>query len=154
MLAIQRKFLAAVQNLSAEDARVMVYHGELGDDLSWDALPELLPGDGQELLTYSKQPFSSYEEYVSALKGIAQTFPESMKQSNKKGGDKKGKDKGRTMLQILQAGSAYQHYMYLQNNNIFRNIAEGEDIKTGTTHNEAEARILKNWGECVRKQHA
>ena len=147
VMAIQKKFQAAVENVNVEEARTMVYHGAPGQDLEWDTAPVLVPGEGRALQDYSKQPFASYEEYVSALKGVAHAFPESMKLSNGKG------RKSKTMLQILQSGSRFRHYMYLRNNGLFRNIADGENIKTGTTHNEAEARILKYWGECVRKQH-
>lgn len=101
---------------------------------------------GSDLPRYQKQPFSSHEEYVQQLKKVSTRFPDAMKLSD---------GKGKSMLEILKAGSSKRHYKYLMNNSVFREIAQGhkDDIHKGTMVNEAEHRSMKRWNECVYQQH-
>jgi hypothetical protein len=97
-----------------------------------------------ELREYFSQPFQSHQEYVSQLKGLTKRFPEEMEHTDKK---------GRTVLEIIQAGAAFRHFGYLQNGSLFRTLADGMAIKEGTSANEAENRSIKGWMECVYQQH-
>ena len=138
------KFQQALE-LDPADVVRMVYHGEEGPEIQWDDVqPASELSEEVDWLEYSKQPMRSHREYVEQLKGIANSFNTMM--------NKPDKD-GKTMLSHLIAGSTYRQYRYLLNNSVFRCLADGKDIKTGTTANEAEHRIMKSWTECIYKQH-
>ena len=56
-------------------------------------------------------------------------------------------------MEVIAVGARHKHYYYLQNKNVFRSLAKGLHVKSGTSHNEAEHRIMKAWMECVYMQH-
>ena len=144
ILMLQNKFLQADTPDTEEATLQRVYHGQQGPNIDWGSIATPPEKSAEEWASYAMQPFTSHEEYVAQLKGIAESFPLMM--------SRKDSD-GRTMSEILQTRSTYRHYMYLRNNSVFRLLADGADIKTGTTANEAEHRIMKAWGECVYAQH-
>ena len=148
ILMIQNKFLQALpMDTGATEISEMVYHGQNGEDLIWDNVQASEPRSDADWEENTKKPHTSYEDYAADLKGVALEFPTAMTQRGWHAAEK------RIMLHVLQDAITYRHYMYLRNNSVFRTIAEGQDIKTGTTANEAEARMIKAWGECVYQQH-
>ena len=146
ILELQSKFLRPieVQNIPEGDIRKAIYHGEPGPEIEWDSVAAASPKPDAEWKAYGERPYQSHREYVAELKAVATSFPDVMgkKDSN-----------GRTVLQILQAAATLRHYQYLRNGSLFRALAGGVDIKSGTTMNEAEHRGLKRWAECIYTQH-
>ena len=145
ILCLQKKFLnpAVIHDMS--NAVHEVYHGApQADALRWADVDMALAQTPEAMELYYDLPFESHSEYISQLKRVAHEFPVAMEKTNKD---------SVSMQQIIEAGSSYKHYAYLQNASVFSAIAQGSPL-SGTTSCEAEAKSLKNRGEAIYRQHA
>lgn len=145
LLHIQEKFDNPLELADDDNIQTLIYHGQAGEEIPWDAVlpaPELSELDRS---SDARKPFASHLEYVQRLKALSLKYADEMSNTDKK---------GRTLLSIIKAGCSYRHFGYLRNNNVFRNLAGGNAVKTGTCDNEALHRQMKGWGQCVYKQHA
>jgi len=106
---------------------------------------------GRDLDAYVKQPYKVHQEYVDDLFDLTLEFPDLMSRSNEK-----GKEKGRTVRQILQSGSSYEHFAFLSNGCHIRaslSSAEQAALATGTAANEAIHNQLRVVYKPVVQQH-
>jgi hypothetical protein len=150
VLSLQQKFRVGAAGESSELLN-MIYHGEEGVSADWYATPAATELSAEDWVEYLKAPWvlhTSNEEYVAQLKRVSLKYIADMHKT-----DQRGKDKTRTMLQILKAGATYRHYRYLFNGSVFVSIAGGSAINDGTTVNESKHRTLKRWTSCVVSQH-
>ena len=143
LLQLQRKFDNPLQN-AVDDLPSLIYHDEVGEVIAWDSVLPALDLSDLDRTADSEKTFLSHEEYVRRLKALTLKYESEMKNTN---------SKGKTLLSTIKDGSTYRHYGYLRNNSVFRSLAGGKAVKTGTTDNEALNRQLKGWGQCVYKQH-
>ena len=109
ILDLQNKSMLPLGN----GAMQTVYHGTAGPDISWEASPTARNMAQEEWRVFKTVPFLTHAEYVSHLKLVASLYPQFM-------GCKQPHGDRHTMLHVLQAGSSFRHFMYLQNNAIFR----------------------------------
>ena len=97
------------------------------------------------------QPYSCHQEYIDDIQALCAEFPDQMSRKDKK---------GRTILQILEAGASYTHFRYLWNGShimaLLREILAPTDMQLlsfGTCSNEALHFQLKACHEEIIQQH-
>ena len=140
--ALQNKFRVPLAERSPA-WREMLYHGEGASAWCWDNTQPAKALSDAAWNEYLGKPFGSHSEYIAQLRRVAQKYPGELNKKDKK---------GRTVHDILKAGSSYNHYRYLLNSSIFVALA-GAQLVPGTARNEAEHRQIKRWMTCIYGQY-
>jgi hypothetical protein len=81
--------------------------------------------------TYCQQPYKRHQQYIDDVAALTWKYPEEMSRKNKK---------GRSVAQILESGTSYIHFGYLQNCSVLLNLLSARDrehLSWATTGNEA-----------------
>ncbi|CAE6948302.1 unnamed protein product [Symbiodinium sp. CCMP2456] len=127
------------------------YQGERLEDQ--DAWADVKARDWASIQSpeYLQSPYSCRRQYLEDLRAVCQQFPEDMKRKD---------HKGRTVLQIIQAGGSGRHFRYLLNGSHIlaklKDILPAADMQLlsfGTCSNEALHAQLKSSQEVIVQQH-
>lgn len=127
-----------------------VYHGQAkthGPEGVWDLNAPRQQVVGRDWDAYVQMPYSSHQEYINDLVELVREFPQDMEKKD---------SKGRTVEHILEHGSRYKHFGYLQNGGLLLGMLPGREttlLHWGTTGNEALHMQLKMVFQTVTQQH-
>ncbi|CAE7451478.1 unnamed protein product [Symbiodinium sp. CCMP2592] len=145
-------FLLRLQGKFKHPVEAELYHGNSGSQTSvaWEGSTAR---DWEEVTseTYLSTPYQDHADYVQDLRAVREKYATEMKRRDQK---------GRTVEQVLAAGSSYKHYRYLLNGSIIRHklramlpAKEYDLLSCGTCANEALHFQLKAAEEAVVQQH-
>ena len=113
----------------------------------WPESADVVIKSDEEMEAYIKLPYESHQQYINDLADVVLKHPDQMEMKNVK---------GKTVADILKAGSSYDHYAYLRNGSVTNHklsVKERAALAWGTSGNEALHNQLKSSELRVHHQH-